>query len=471
MLKYRLLILLFLTGFIANLSAAVHQYQIEIDEKIAFASVKICFDGLAPQYLAVEGKKGNRDLKVFPKSHQGSIEIQGRFWKTGNLPENACLSYKINIERHHAKRTKQSAGRKNIAYIEDNTWLWLPEVMDDGDDIELLFKLPEWAEISTPWKQVNFNEHRFLLGGQPQEWGYTLLLGDFNVQHSLISKGHYLNITSLKGMKKSAEINRWLTDIAKALNGYLGDYPVDQTQIIVIPKSKPKSGPVPWGDFSRGNGFGIRFVVVPQHDLKDFYADWTATHEFSHQLLPKIHYDDIWLSEGLSSYLQYVLMAQSGVLSTENAWGRIYKGFQRGEKGANKIADEPLYLTSGRRSHGGRSGRTMRIYWSGALYFFKADIALRQLTKDQVGLNDILLELNRCCLEGDKIWRGSELAEQLDKLSESKIFGELYTEFANSTKFPEYESLFLEIGVSLPTHTQLEVKIKPNSLAHKIMKE
>jgi len=460
-----------------DVHAAIHRYQIEVDPSLSKIRVGICFDGKAPNYLTVASSLGTRDLIELPDPKQGNIEILGRYWKTGNLPKNACLNYQVSIQRHLTQprrvSTEQSIkdlNKKPIAYIEDNTWLWLPESIKDQDDIELNVLLPKGIEISTPWQRVKLSENRYLLGHQPQEWGYTLILGEFSHRLTEISPSHHLSITSLKDLPKSDLIDQWLTDIAKALAHYLGDYPTKQTQVIVISKTKRKQGPVPWGDFSRGNGFGIRFVIVPSYDMHDFYADWTATHEFSHQLLPKINYDDIWLSEGLASYLQYVLMGQSGVLTHEQAWLRLYKGLQRGENGTKKVKNEPLSQTSANRKHGGRSGRTMRIYWSGALYFLQADIALRQQSKGQVGLNDILLKLNRCCIKGSKVWTGSLLAAKLDSLSEFKIFSELYLEFSSSVDFPAYDNSFKQLGVVFSDQKKSAVTIKNDSLARDIMR-
>ncbi|MBV1908335.1 MAG: hypothetical protein KUG78_03380 [Kangiellaceae bacterium] len=457
----------------------VHRYQIQIGEQIETANIEICFEGKAPEYLSIESKRGNRDLIKYPQSKQGRIEIQGRYWKTKFLPNNACLDYSVSLKRHHAKRTKESKSRKNIAYIETNTWLWLPETSKEQVDISLSFELPKWASISAPWQRTQLSKKEFLMGPQPQDWGYTLLIGDFEHKMSPISPGHYLNIATMRELPKKDKIISWLTNTAQSLENYLGDYPTAQTQIIVIAKTKMKQGPVPWGDFSRGNGFGIRFVIVPGYDIQEFYNDWTVTHEFSHQLLPKIHYDDIWLSEGLSSYLQYVLMGQSGILQKDKAWHRIYKGLQRGEKGTKKVTAEPLKETSGRRKSGGRSGRTMRIYWSGALYFLQADLALRQQSEGKVGLNQILLKLNRCCINGEKIWRGQALANKLDQLSETKIFGILYRDFSNSEKFPKYQSTFKQLGIAfsntnesnskVPNSKSLKLKIKQDSFADKIM--
>ena len=453
--------------------AATHQYNIDIDEEISIASVRICFDGKAPDFLTVDSKFANRDLVKLPESEQGLIEIQGRYWKTKYLPNNACLTYRVNIERHHAKRAKKTGKqRKNIAYIESNTWLWLPEAQSKYDDIKVDFSLPNWASISAPWHQIDVKSYKFLIGHQPQDWGYTLLIGDFSQKLYPVSKGHYLNIATLRGLSNKENIVAWLVDTAKAVERYLGEYPVKQTQIIVIEKAKKKHGPVPWGDFSRGNGYGIRFVIVPSYDIKQFYADWTATHEFSHQLLPKLDYSDIWLSEGLSSYLQYVLMAQSGTLEKDKAWYRIYKGLKRGEKGTENVSDEKLKYTAERRRRGDRAGRTMRIYWSGAAYFMNADLQLRKQSNGKVGLNDVLLKLNQCCIPAEKIWTGVELAKKLDELSQSKIFLESYLKVSNSVEFPDYQSTLSELGVSLPKNTSSKsgrVELAANSYAQAIM--
>ncbi|MDQ7049145.1 MAG: hypothetical protein Q9M92_06220 [Enterobacterales bacterium] len=348
--------------------ATVHQYQIEIDEKIDQAKVTACFDGKVPEYLSIARKSARQDLVQFPHSDQGKIEIQGRYWLTEGLADNACIVYAVSLKHYHAQRSRQSAKRKNIAYLEDNSWLWLPETITEKENVQLNFKLPEWAAISAPWHLIKNSKHQFLIGSQPQEWGYTLIIGDFNVTHAQLKGGQMLNIATMKTIPDPQPIIQWLTDTGNALGNYLGQYPVKQTQLIVIPKSK--GGPVPWGDVSRGNGFGIRLVVVPSKDIQLFYKDWTVTHEFSHQLLPKLDYDDSWLSEGLSSYLQYVLMAQSQIITKEKAWQKLYQGFERGEKGTPKSNREPLSETSSNRRHGGGSGRTMRIYIGAAHCIF-----------------------------------------------------------------------------------------------------
>ena len=100
--------------------------------------------------------------------------------------------------------------------------------------------------------------------------------------------------------------------------------------------------------------------------------------------------------------------------------------------------------------------------------FLQADVALREKSNGQLGLNDILRKLNLCCIKGPKIWRGENLVKKLDHLSSSNIFSDLYREFANSSVFPSYDKTFKQMGIILPTDNKPLV-IKHDSIARMIM--
>jgi len=350
-----------------------------------------------------------------------NIEIEGRFWNVKGLSKDTCIKYAVSFEgnllkKDLAKSRKAKRGMssshhsKKIIHLEENNWLWLPERYDSLDTIDIELILFDNYQISTPWQQLNFNKHLYRLGHEPQDWGYHIVIGDIDVAQIEIGKERRINIATINAnstTKSSASnIVQWLENIANSIKNYLGQYPLKQMQVVVYPQPGIKRSPVPWGKISRGNGLGILFVIRPDHAIEDFYDDWTASHEFAHSLLPKLRYQDIWLSEGLASYLQYVLMAQNNQLTKQQSWRRVYKGLQKGVKGTQSVNTEKLLDVSDNRKGGSRSGRTMRIYWSGAAYFLKADIRLRKESKGKVGLNDVLLKLSNCCLKGSKIWSG-----------------------------------------------------------------
>ena len=142
-------------------------------------------------------------------------------------------------------------------------------------------------------------------------------------------------------------------------------------------------------------------------------------------------------------------MVQSGRITEPQIWQKLYAGFQRGLKGTRKVQSETLLQASQSRGKGGRYGRTMRIYWSGAAYFLIADWQLLKVSGGKQGLSDVLLKLNQCCIDSSKQWSGAELANKLDELSKTEIFSSLYDEISNSKEFPSTGEVFEALGIKI----------------------
>jgi hypothetical protein len=105
----------------------------------------------------------------------------------------------------------------------------------------------------------------------------------------------------------------------------------------------------------RGGGLAAEFFVDETAPLQALQADWTASHELSHILLPYVSRSDRWLSEGLASYYQYILLARNGVIDERTAWQGMFDGFGRGRSGTR----------GGTLAEVTRQGweHTMRVYW------------------------------------------------------------------------------------------------------------
>jgi len=475
--------------FCNTVSASHYQYSVKFQDSLASAEITVCFDGEQNDYLEIDRFVAYKSLIKNP-SVNGSdidvdIEIEGRFWNVKGIAKNSCLEYQVSFKENLLKRNPRKRGftklekDKNILHLEENNWLWLPEKYDSLDTIEIELILNKKYQVSTPWQQIDFSakpefKKRYRLGHEPQEWGYHIIIGDINVEQFGIGNNRRINIATVNATNKTESstnsINQWLENIANSIKNYLGQFPLKQMQVIVYPQSGIKRSPVPWGEVSRGNGLGILFVIRPDHNIDDFYADWTASHEFAHTMLPKLRYRDIWLSEGLASYLQYILMAQNKQVTNEQAWRRIYKGLQKGLKGTLSVNNEKLIDVSNNRKKGPRSGRTMRIYWSGAAYFLKADIRLRKESKGKIALNDVLLKLSNCCLKGEKVWSGGALASKLDELSNTTTFSILYKNMAYSYEFPKFNKEFELLGFQVAENSIELGKFDENSLSKSIMK-
>jgi hypothetical protein len=231
----------------------------------------------------------------------------------------------------------------------------------------------------------------------------------------------------------------WVIHASNALKTVYGEFPVDYF-ITQIKASKRGLEPVPWGEVNRESPSEVVLVINKNASLKQLNDDWTIYHEFSHLLIPYDAGDERWLSEGLASYYQNILQARIGMFDEEKMWKKLFEGFERAKKQTNYSYQKLSYLSENMESN----HNFMRIYWSGALYWLEADIALRQLNNPQ-SLDSALLKLRRCCFK-DPL-SATEIIHQLDALTNSKIFSRLFQTFSTSLRIPAYNTLLNSLGV------------------------
>lgn len=259
--------------------------------------------------------------------------------------------------------------------------------------------------------------------------------------------GATLRISIAPGIdsKKSGELVAWIEHTAKSIESVYGRFPVPRARVIVTAGREGRrrnKEAVQFGQVRRTNGGTIELFVNPERPIEEFYDDWTATHEFSHLMLPLLNREDRWISEGIATYYQNVLMARSGKYSEEKAWTRLLQGFERGRQSRPAL--------SPRQAAANRSyGTTMKVYWSGASLALMADIELRRRSKGTQSLDTLLGELQECCLPARHKWSGIELFQRLDRFLEEPLFEPLYERYAETPGYPDPADLLHQLGVIL----------------------
>ena len=244
---------------------------------------------------------------------------------------------------------------------------------------------------------------------------------------------------------KKAMLITWMNHAENALRSVYGTLPVEN-YITVIKASKRGSSAVPWGEVNRYSPPEVTLVINTKSSLQDLKADWTIYHELSHLLIPYDAGDARWFSEGLASYYQNITQARVGMFDEKAMWQKLYNGFERGNK-QQKYNHQPLSYVS---DNIGQNRNYMRIYWSGALYWLKADVALRELSKNSSSLYSLdlaLKQLQQCCF--NRYLSVDEIVEKLDELSQSQIFSTLLEKFSTSYAIPAYLPLLNKLGVEV----------------------
>lgn len=252
---------------------------------------------------------------------------------------------------------------------------------------------------------------------------------------------------------KRADIKNWVDHAAQALRLVYGKLPVNNF-VTVVKTSNRGTSVVPWGEVNRHSPPEVLLVVNPRSSLKALKADWTIYHEFSHLLIPFDAGDSRWFSEGLASYYQNITQARIGMFNEQTMWQKLYNGFERGNKQQNYRHQTLDYVSDNIASN----RNYMRIYWSGALYWLQADIALRKqakITNKPYSLDIALKQLQSCCF--DTYLNTPEIVEKLDELSQSNIFSSLLTKFSGSYAIPNYLQLLNDLGVEVKS-SQVRLK-------------
>ena len=415
---------------------ATDHYEARFSDDLDTVSVRACFDGDAPSELQRHADAHRYTRQLLAAGRRLDEPQAGATLVLPAMPPDSCLEWRLDLREALREGGYRSAFRAGDGVlISTSLWYWSAA----GRDARVRVSVPAGMRFSSPWPRVEENIYAPLPG--PSWWSSRTAVGPFE-QRNIPLPGAQLQL-ALAGDFSPAQADTMAAFVQRAANAVvpvLGHFPRPSLQVLVVPIGA-RSEPVPWAHVTRGGGPAVEFFVDADRPLTEFDADWTATHEFSHFLLPYVAYNDRWLSEGLASYFQNVLRARDGRLAEQAAWQRLHDGFERGRRASK---DESLIAAA----RGGR-GNTMRVYWAGAALLLQADVALRRQSGDSWSLDAALQAFNGCCVEPGASWRARDLLRKLDQLTGTGVFEELYQQQVLDTRFADLSGLYRELGLQV----------------------
>ena len=436
---------------VASAQAATHFYTITVDYTLSRLSVEARFEYPVKSVTARSRNAGRYLLDVRECGDDTNIRMRNRRMM---LPDNgiACLNYTVDLER--AAKEHRYAGElapRNII-ASPSFWLWRPELHNETK-IHAKFHLPVDVKVSVPWQQLDDSGTEFQLGRSPENASTPAVFGRFDYREIEVP-GSTLRVALLEGRKvmNNEAVASWVRATATDVSLAYGRFPNPSPQIVVIPITGSTSA-VPFGQVIRDGGETVELTINPDEPIEAYLADWKATHEFSHLMLPYITRDQRWISEGFAQYYQNVLQTQSGAYDETYAWQKIYDGLERGRLARPELSPNEA------AADGSRSG-SMKVYWSGAAIALMADVELRERSSGKEGLNDVLGRFQSCCLPSQDVWSGPEFFAKLDTLISEPLFMRLYKRYADTAGFPDTSDLLTRLGVSAANG---EISLKRNA--------
>ncbi len=365
--------------------------------------------------------------------------VAGDRMELGDAQPGDTLSYFFHITRSE-KKIRGLGYRRGMLQLSLPLMLWRPALTGRGQATWLEVEAPPGWEHSFPGRRRG---NRYRLNPLSHDWPSAAVVGPLR-QQELSVMGIRFRLSGPESISTTdmEKLSRWIEDNVRSVAGLYGSLPQKEVQILFVPTSAAQ--PVPFALVLRGGGATIRFYINPRFSLEKFMADWTAPHEISHLLLPFVRRGDAWFSEGLATYYQYILMARDGRLSEQEAWQRIYAGFEKGRRGREE--GKSLAVTSREM---GRRRAYSTVYWSGAAFFLRLDVALRSSGISPGGLDDAVGSLAPLLASQRDVYTCTDLIDYLDEHFDTAVFSRLYRRFVLSGTFPVDEAFLKSLGVGI----------------------
>jgi len=452
-----LLVVLWLLAPTAVQAGSPH-YTVATDERLQHLDVRACFEGVVPRRLIARDERAPdllRAARLQTRDEVVELKQQGSTLTLPRTDAPACVQYRVDLSAIGKRQWRSGNWRTRDALVLDPAlWLWNPDGVREDERWQLDFELPPGYDVSAPWNRLDRSEGTVTYEVRERMPGREarMAIGRFSVE-SIALPGGRLRYALLPGepAADAAAMRRWVTSGARALASAYGRLPVPDVQLLVVPTGRGRE-PVPWGEVQRGGGDAVHLYIDQRRPGEEFMADWVLVHELSHLLHPVIVAPDRWLSEGIASYYQNVLRARAGLKRAQWAWNALHAGFERGIRGTPRGRSLAEVSETMMRDHS-----FMRVYWSGAAIALLADVELRRRSGGAQSLDTALAALGDCCLPTDRSWSARELMQQLDRLTDTTVFIQLYRKYIDSDNFPDLDAVYAELGLQPMSATRLHL--------------
>ena len=432
------------SGIAMSAESVTHIYTVSVDYSMSRLWVEARFSRPVNSVIARSRDAGEFLLDVRSCSDDQQIRMRNQRML---LPTQgiSCMNYTVDLERAaKAHRYAKLLAPQNVI-VSPSYWMWRPELRE-GTEIQIRFRLPENVQISVPWRQLPGDGPVYLLTESPESAYAPVVFGEFDYREIEVP-GATLRVSLLSGVDEmdNASMVRWINATATDVSLAYGRFPNPSPQVVVIPVGKSRGNDwsaVPFGRVIRDGGETVELQVDQSQPLEVLLGDWTATHEFSHLMLPYVERKHRWISEGFAQYYQNVLLTRSGAYDDQYAWQKIYDGFERGRRSRPELSPNDASADAVRAG-------LMKTYWSGAAIALMADVQLRERSGGTESLDVILDKFQVCCLPSERAWTGPELFAQFDELASTPVFLPLYWRFADTAGFPDTSALLERLGVAV----------------------
>lgn len=229
----------------------------------------------------------------------------------------------------------------------------------------------------------------------------------------------------------TAPLVEWIERSIRIVGGYYGRFPVPEVQIQV--------SSAPGGGVRHGTAYGwpgprIRLQVGKNATAAELTRDWILVHEMVHLALPEMDDKQVWLTEGIATYVEGIARVQAGNRNAQDVWAENVRLMPQG---LPKSGDDGLDNTH-------TWGRT---YWGGAVFCLQADVEIRRRTGNRFGLQDALRAVAKASGGLSYDWPVMRVFETGDAAVGVNVLQTLYARMKDAPEAPDLDALWKDMGI------------------------
>jgi hypothetical protein len=228
------------------------------------------------------------------------------------------------------------------------------------------------------------------------------------------------------------DVVEWVERSGRAVAGYYGTFPVPRAQVIVLPGGRR---PVGFGTTLGNGGASIILWLGKGATRAHLERDWVLVHEMTHLGFPNVPRAQHWMEEGLATYVEPIARARAGILSDTEVWRGLVQGLPNGQPREGENGFD-------------RTQRWGALYWGGALFWFLADLEIRERTQGRRSVDDALRAIRA---EGGTIavrWPLARMLETGDRATGTDVLRRLYARLGAGSASPvDLDATWKRLGV------------------------
>ena len=428
-------------------------YEVDVPASGTRIVVQATFERARTPTLVIPRGRGAWIESVAARGRGGvyrSVERRGADWFEPTCEERCTIRYTVNLDElaRSCGDEVDCARRVGSAVLSPSmAWLLHPSPRSDVP-VEVRVRAEEPARFATGMSAMGQRASAYAFRSFDLDEGSFTAFGpmrrtrlELPGRRGTDARLDVVLLGDVRYAMSDDAIVSWVSDAAHATASLFGRFPVDHATVFIVPSRGEDE--VVFGKVLSLAGASVVMLLGDRMESRARHDDWVLVHELIHLGFPTFRGEGRWLGEGLATYLEPLARARAGWIREEEVFRQFAQSMAR--------ASAPGGPSVGLASRTDVDG----IYWGGALFSLLTDVRIRQETRGEKSLEDVMRAILELGGDATRVWTVNEIVTLADRVTGTHVMTEMYERHALHAERMDSDALMSALGV-VEGHEQLD---------------